>query len=958
MQTTVAAPKPVEKQSQPAPASGSGSVGLGLLPEQGAQAGLPIYLQCAGLQVGAPDDPYEREADRFAAAVKGQTAQSPEAGSSRRRSLSRLPIYQSAGTLKPPDGGQPIAAPLRTEFESSLGVDLGHVRIHNSAPAAAAAGSLHAKAFTNQNHIWLGSNQSPHDKGLLAHEVTHVVQQSSGAAGAASGAPAAVQRIPMDYDPPSTRPVATPRPAVTSEFLAGQSLQMLAVDQQLSAAHPETAEQRAALEETLVRAVRLNAIGLMSSHRAAVEEAQARLEGRTRFPVQGEPPPQSTSSVLVEMREAAQMVNSLRTIEERLDRYRSELHSARSRALFDRGSMGDTLEMIAVNGAEFMDEDLRTGLRNGWESAQRMGSYRLWAYGAANALLQLREQQITGIRLAISEVYTRFPLFAELEPSAVTEGSLSSDVALLAASRRAYERVLEKIDGAISNIANSSGIHPFDMPKAVEATRVGKPPAVQQALNEAVERHEMNRFWLTMGLTAAEILLCFIPVVGPALALGLGGVALGMTLDDMLDRVAVARASTDPHDSPVGVQEPSAFEWTMVGVAGLLAAFGGAGIARSAMRGFRNFQALSRLAPELGAGSRMRLARLMTNQPELIAAPRTSGALSEQLSAAGVELSTAEVQALRAASYQRAGLAVPRTSGESLDAFLDGIWNERQTVLRDAENYAARARANPRAGFEPSDAVYDRYSATSQPNRLQQMSNEQYLNRLEQLRAGRSPEAVSNLQNPRNPEGTFHRFERPGFDPTRVRERIYLNVQADQAPDVMEFVVRNIVDDPSVPGVQMAKISGPRAVGGRADAIVIYLDDTAAAETVLARLRQYQQSGVRGFRPGGPALTEEVMEGVSVSQEPAAMHRGASFGTVRSRAVYNALRDTTAAGGGREQFIDRVRELLRASGVNPEAPHLNLPAAPAGPPPPPSGGIGGTPVMPALLLGQGSRDDR
>jgi hypothetical protein len=383
----------------------------------------------------------------------------------------------------------------------------------------------------------------------------------------------------------------------------------------------------------------------------------------------------------------------------------------------------------------------------------------------------------------------------------------------------------------------------------------------------------------------------------------------------------------------------------MTAVATVLMAFGGAGIARSAMRNFRAFQALGRVAPELAAGTRMRLARIMTEQPELTAAPRTTGALEAELRAGGIEASAAEIQALRAASFERAGLLVPRSSSQSLEAFLDDIWNDRQAILQQARQRAAR-------GGEAADAVYNRYSRSPQPNPLS-MTRQRFLELIDNLRAGRRG-AVSNLQG--DPVSGFHRFERAGADLSRVRERIYLNVNADQAPEMMEFIVRNIVDDPSVPGVQMAKLSGPGAVTRRADAIVIYLDDPAAVEGVLARLRNYQHTSPNTMRPGGPPLTEEVMPGVSVASEPSPMHGGASFGEVRSSAVYRALADTVAAGGSREQFIGRVRDLLRASGVNPDMPHLNLPG-PAGAAVPPAGTMGGPPVTPPLMLGQGGRND-
>jgi hypothetical protein len=50
--------------------------------------------------------------------------------------------------------------------------------VHTDAVANEAASVLHAQAFTSQNHIWLGANQSPESVELMAHEATHVVQNT------------------------------------------------------------------------------------------------------------------------------------------------------------------------------------------------------------------------------------------------------------------------------------------------------------------------------------------------------------------------------------------------------------------------------------------------------------------------------------------------------------------------------------------------------------------------------------------------------------------------------------------------------------------------------------------------------------------------------------------------------------------------------------------------------------
>jgi hypothetical protein len=71
-----------------------------------------------------------------------------------------------------------------------LGVDLSHVQVHSDAAAQVSARRLEAKAFTHQNHIWLGPHQSADDVALMAHELTHVVQQT--------GAGELIQRQPED----------------------------------------------------------------------------------------------------------------------------------------------------------------------------------------------------------------------------------------------------------------------------------------------------------------------------------------------------------------------------------------------------------------------------------------------------------------------------------------------------------------------------------------------------------------------------------------------------------------------------------------------------------------------------------------------------------------------------------------------------------------------------------------
>jgi hypothetical protein len=69
-------------------------------------------------------------------------------------------------------------------MESSLGADLSDVRVHTDARASRSARALQADAYTTGNHVvFQGGHYRPDtDAGLhmLAHELTHVVQQRTG----------------------------------------------------------------------------------------------------------------------------------------------------------------------------------------------------------------------------------------------------------------------------------------------------------------------------------------------------------------------------------------------------------------------------------------------------------------------------------------------------------------------------------------------------------------------------------------------------------------------------------------------------------------------------------------------------------------------------------------------------------------------------------------------------------
>jgi Domain of unknown function (DUF4157) len=100
-------------------------------------------------------------------------------------------------------GGTPLDSNTKEFMESRfVGYDLSNVRIHTDALAAKSAKSVNALAFTIGNHITFGEEQyrpnTMEGKRLLAHELTHVIQQSG-----EDGMGVGVQRQPAPF--PMTR---------------------------------------------------------------------------------------------------------------------------------------------------------------------------------------------------------------------------------------------------------------------------------------------------------------------------------------------------------------------------------------------------------------------------------------------------------------------------------------------------------------------------------------------------------------------------------------------------------------------------------------------------------------------------------------------------------------------------------------------------------------------------------
>jgi hypothetical protein len=163
----------------------------------------------AKLAINAPGDSYEQEADRAAAQVMqvseprlqracacggACSACQTERFGREAVALQTKPVHAGSGgeIAAPPivqevlaSPGQPLDPATRTFMDSRFGHDFSHVRVHTDQRAAQSADAVAAHAYTVGADVVFGAGRYAPESGegrrLLAHELTHVVQQHAGA---------------------------------------------------------------------------------------------------------------------------------------------------------------------------------------------------------------------------------------------------------------------------------------------------------------------------------------------------------------------------------------------------------------------------------------------------------------------------------------------------------------------------------------------------------------------------------------------------------------------------------------------------------------------------------------------------------------------------------------------------------------------------------------------------------
>jgi hypothetical protein len=167
--------------------------------EKGATFDHTLQLKSSGqakqvqrkLAAGPGNDPLEHEADRVANRVLAGPTHPGVRGVG--TNVQRFSEPASSAALTAPASvdrvvsspGSPLTAPLRRDMEERFGHDFSLVRVHSDAAAGQSAQEVNANAYTVGHHIAFGPGRfspgSHEGRRLIAHELTHVLQQRGGA---------------------------------------------------------------------------------------------------------------------------------------------------------------------------------------------------------------------------------------------------------------------------------------------------------------------------------------------------------------------------------------------------------------------------------------------------------------------------------------------------------------------------------------------------------------------------------------------------------------------------------------------------------------------------------------------------------------------------------------------------------------------------------------------------------
>lgn len=132
-------------------------------------AGTPIFLQSPHAAGGGKPSNKNDEIQR---SIGSASQESPFPGTQH--------VTSNQGDRLAHDPGSRLSPQSQRLAKQRFDHDFSQVRLHRGPDADMAASMLGARAFTQGNDIWLGNGASESDRGLMAHELAHVAEQSNG----------------------------------------------------------------------------------------------------------------------------------------------------------------------------------------------------------------------------------------------------------------------------------------------------------------------------------------------------------------------------------------------------------------------------------------------------------------------------------------------------------------------------------------------------------------------------------------------------------------------------------------------------------------------------------------------------------------------------------------------------------------------------------------------------------
>lgn len=141
-----------------------------------------LQMECEECKISPPTKEEAEEASKEPEDEDQTTQVNPKAETSAAEVSNGSPSDFENSLSRAKRAGHPLPNTFRQTMEGKLGEDFSHVRIHMDSESTFMNRSIRAKAFTHENHIFFNeSKYNPNTKNgqwLLAHELTHVIQQT------------------------------------------------------------------------------------------------------------------------------------------------------------------------------------------------------------------------------------------------------------------------------------------------------------------------------------------------------------------------------------------------------------------------------------------------------------------------------------------------------------------------------------------------------------------------------------------------------------------------------------------------------------------------------------------------------------------------------------------------------------------------------------------------------------